>query len=464
MNPLNDVIAAIATPIGEGGISVIRVSGKNAIEITDKGFRGKQLLSMVSSHTAHFGTFLDTEGNVIDEVIATVFREPHSYTAENSVEISCHGGMFVTNKILDVVLSFGARLAEPGEFTKRAFLNGRIDLSQAEAVADVIQSRSERSHQASMKQLQGMLSKRIADIREKLLNLCGLLELELDFVEDGYEFTNKSKIANEIKEVIMYLNELVDSFKYGKVFREGVRVVLAGKPNVGKSSVFNYLLSENRAIVTDVPGTTRDVIEEAISIDGVLFNLVDTAGLRISNDVVEMEGIRRTNVQIRESDVILFLFDANDGGSEYDTLELNLLLNKINHKNIVLVLNKVDLLNGNHDAKLPSNLKDFRLIRFSAKTGLGIDVMRKELVRIALGDRTASLEGGFVVTSMRHRDSLISANNFLLLAQNSLLSGKSNEFIAVDIRSALNSLGEIIGIVTSEDILNGVFSKFCIGK
>lgn len=464
MNPLDDVIAAIATPVGEGGIAVIRVSGKQAIEIAGKAFRGKHSLESVATHTAHFGQFVDANGNVVDEVVATVFHEPHSYTAENSVEFSCHGGMFVARKILDCIIAAGARMAEPGEFTKRAFLNGRIDLSQAEAVADLIHARSEISHRTSLQQLEGRLSTHIGEIRKRLLDLCGLMELELDFAEEGLELTQSDKAQREIESVIEYLNRLIDSYKYGRVYREGVKVVLAGRPNVGKSSILNSLLNENRAIVTEIPGTTRDVIEENVVIGELLFKLVDTAGLQKTPDLVEREGIRRTESQMQTSDELLLVLDVADGFREMDKQIFGRVLREIRHRNVLIVENKIDLLNGRSELKFPSEFSSFVRVRVSAKTGEGFGELRKELLNLALTEPHSAMEHSLVVTNNRHKESLVRAVESLTKAMESLRDGAGNEFVAVDLRAALDSLGEIIGIVTSDDILNNIFSKFCIGK
>ncbi|MGA2623119.1 MAG: tRNA uridine-5-carboxymethylaminomethyl(34) synthesis GTPase MnmE [Bacteroidota bacterium] len=464
MNPLDDVIAAIATPIGEGGISIIRISGKDAIAIADKGFRGKQPLASAATHTAHFGGFIDPDGNAIDEVIATVFLEPHSYTAENSVEISCHGGMFVTRKILDSIVAYGARPAEPGEFTKRAFLNGRIDLSQAEAVADLIHARSEISHRTSLQQLEGKLSIKVAELRQQLLDVCGLLELELDFAEEGLEFTDKGKISRQIESVIEYLNQLIDSYKYGRVYREGFKVVLAGKPNVGKSSILNMLLNENRAIVTEIPGTTRDVIEENVVIDGLLFRIVDTAGMRKSEDFIEIEGIRRAESQLQTSDLIVLVLDAGTGFKSTDKNVFDQLLKEVKNRNFLVAENKIDLLGKGTIPDLPDELKEYDIIKISAKTGAGFGKLKKKLVGMALSGSWTEVERSLVITSSRHRDSFQKAVRSLSVAMESLNSSQSNEFVAVDLRAALDSLGEIIGVVTTDDIVHNIFSRFCIGK
>jgi tRNA modification GTPase len=464
MNPQDDVIAAIATPIGEGGISVIRVSGRDAIKTVDKSFRGKNPLHTVSTHTAHFGYIADRSSEVIDEVIATVFRGPHSYTTEDSVEISCHGGIFVTKKILDAVLSCGARLAEPGEFTKRAFLNGRIDLSQAEAVADIICSQSELSHRASVWQLQGQLSNKVGEIRERLINVCSLLELELDFVEEGIEFTNKQFLANEVGSLLRQINQLIESYKVGRVYREGVKVVLVGKPNVGKSSIFNILLNHDRAIVTHIPGTTRDTIEENVTINGLLFKIVDTAGLRSTNDLIEIEGVKRTEKQIEQSDMIVFVIDSSSG---FDKEDQHTFFNVQGLKpemldSCILVINKIDIEPRKPDITLPDELTKVPKIFISAKTCAGMESLRKSLIEIAL---PCSYFGqSHVITNTRHKESLSKTAKCLVRALDCIKDIKSNELIAFELRQAMNFLGEIVGTITTDEILNNIFARFCIGK
>ncbi len=463
----NDTIAAIATPIGEGGISVVRVSGPHAISVASHGFKGRTRLEDAPSHTAHYGKFVDTSGNPADEVVALVFRSPHSYTGEDVVEISCHGGILVTRRILELLLEHGARHAGAGEFTKRAFLNGRIDLSQAEAVADLIKAKSDRAHESSMQQLEGRLSRRIQTIRSKLIEALGLLELELDFVEDHLEFIDKSKVAELLESTLAELTAMADTYKAGRVYREGLKVVLLGAPNVGKSSILNSLLNSDRAIVTDIPGTTRDVIEEALQIDGVLFRVVDTAGLRESNDPVEMEGMRRTTQQVSEADILLFVLDSSRplDPSELRLAEEMVKQTKGSQRGIV-VFNKSDLptaINGVvvekalHLATLPS-------AAISALTGEGMDRLKDLLARSAINGLYNSTDDGITVTNIRHYEALRRSSESLVFALDSLRQGSSSEFIAVDIRASLDSLGEIIGIVTNEEILNSIFSKFCIGK
>ncbi|MDW8108597.1 MAG: tRNA uridine-5-carboxymethylaminomethyl(34) synthesis GTPase MnmE [Candidatus Kryptonium sp.] len=464
MKYLEDTIAAISTAIGEAGISVIRISGKDAIKIADKVFRGKRKLEEVKSHTAHYGSLVDLSGKVVDYVVATVFRAPHSYTGEDVVEISCHGGIFVTRKVLEAILEAGARLAQPGEFTKRAFLNGKIDLSQAEAIADLIRSATDLAYQSSLSQLEGSLSRKIKKMREELINLCSLVELELDFADEDLEFVDKPELASKIRSAISEIEELIETFKYGKIYREGIKVVIAGKPNAGKSSLLNALLNENRAIVSDIPGTTRDIIEESLNIDGVLFRVVDTAGLRETYDVIEQEGVRRAEEQLKKSDMILLVIDSTDEINESDMRlyhrVLNLAANEA--RKCIVVFNKVDLLNGK-GLQTEKMFEDFPVVHISALTGHGLDKLKKIMVEQSfLG--TNRTDASVVVTNVRHRDALVKAKQSLLYALKSLEEGMSGDLVAVDLRSALNHLGEIIGEVTTDDILNNIFSKFCIGK
>ncbi|MBS4027347.1 MAG: tRNA uridine-5-carboxymethylaminomethyl(34) synthesis GTPase MnmE [Ignavibacteriales bacterium] len=457
MNILDDTIVAIATPLGEGGLSVIRLSGRHSLEIADICFRGKGNLSSAKTQTAHFGYFVDDGGNVIDEVVATLFLAPKSYTTENIVEFSCHGGAFVTKKILQALIATGARLAEPGEFTKRAFLNGRIDLSQAEAVSDLIHSRSELAHQSSVSQIKGELSSILKKIREKLLDLCGLLELELDFVEEGYQFANRNRLEQELSVTISEIEELLNSFSVGRFYREGIRIVITGKPNVGKSSLLNALLQENRSIVTDIPGTTRDVIEDELTIDGITFRFIDTAGIRETKDEIEAEGVRRSYEQIEQADVIIELIDVTDSSNESysELIEFN--------KNKLLVFNKIDLVDKVKIEKIKPNIENENSIFISAKHKIGIKELEQRILSKTIIRKSDSSDS-ITITNVRHKNSMEKALNNLQNAHSTLTKNQTSELLTIDIRSALNNIGEITGEVTSEEILNNIFSKFCIGK
>lgn len=455
----NDTIAAIATPLGEAGISVIRVSGKQAIEITDSLFKGKTSLRKALSHSIHFGRIAEPSGGVLDEVLVSVFKRPHSYTGEDVVEISCHGSHYVTTKILETVIGNGARMADPGEFTQRAFLCGKLDLMQAEAVSDLIHSKTALAHRASLEQLNGSLSSSIQAIRQKLIDLCSLLELELDFAEEGIELTDHKRVKSIFDETITDLENLLHSYKYGRIIRDGVKAVLAGAPNVGKSSLLNILLKQNRAIVSDVPGTTRDVIEEAILIEGIAFRLVDTAGLRNTSDLVELEGVRRSRDQISNADLILLLIDS----SEIVTADGLDIISEVVHRfgnNVLIVLNKVDIMHPKFSL-IPFATLD--RISISCISGQGIDLLTKKMMQRVISncDPTAS---SVRVQSERHRDLLNKSLTSVIAGRSTLMENLSGEFIVVDLRAALNYLGEIIGITTPEDVLHNIFSKFCVGK
>jgi tRNA modification GTPase len=377
------------------------------------------------------------------------------------VEISCHGGRFGTQQIIDSLVRSGARLAHPGEFTKRAFLNGRIDLSQAEAVSDLIHARSELLYRTSLEQLGGNLSKEIRILRQKLTGACALLELELDFTEEGIEFNDRSKISEEIDEIVRRIKLLAETFRLGKIYRNGVKVLIAGRPNVGKSSIFNSLLNENRAIVTAIPGTTRDIIHEAIAINGILFDLYDTAGLREVEDIVELEGIRRTEESSKSAQIILFVIDGSVGLTEEDMNALRKLSWEEHQiRKLIIVSNKTDLNIGLSNARptTPGTL------RISAKTKAGLSELRSALYDIAIENNALSQEGSLIITSVRHRDSLNRAASSLRLVLDEIQKGTTNELLVPDIRNATTHLGEIIGEVTSDDILNDIFSNFCIGK
>lgn len=458
-----DTIAAIATPLGEGAIAVVRLSGSAAISTADKVFRGKCRLADAASHTAHYGIWVDEHGNHVDEVVATVFRSPNSYTGEDAVEISCHGGLFVTQKVLQAVLRAGARQALPGEFTKRAFLHGRIDLSQAEAVALLIASRSDAAHRASLSHLEGKFSHRIRQLRSDLVNLSSMLELELDFSEEGIVLLSRSELVSRIEYVRSQLREMADSYRLGRVYRDGASVVIVGKPNVGKSSLFNALLRENRAIVTPIPGTTRDILEESISINGILFRLNDTAGLRETEDQVEQEGVQRTKELIRRADLLVLVADATTGASAADPVEFPSSIEI--PRRLVIAWNKVDLLDDAVRIRTgEKRLNGVRAVELSvsAKTGYGLEELRLSIAELVVEGNNEA--GGIQLISSRHHQSVLKAIECLTKALSGVHEGRSSEFLALDVREASDSLAEIIGDVTSDEILNNIFEKFCIGK
>lgn len=455
-----DTIAAIATPVGEGGISVIRISGPDAFYVTDKSFVGKNTLAGSPSHTAHYGKVVDSGGGFVDEVVAVTFRRPNSYTCEDVVEISCHGGYLVTQKVLQLMISGGARAAEPGEFTKRAFLNGRLDLSQAEAVGDLIHAQSEAAYRSSLRQLSGELSREVKSVRDELLNLASLLELELDFSEEDVEFANRKTLDARIGGAMEVIDRLLESYSVGRAYKEGVRVTIAGKPNAGKSSLLNALLGEGRVIVSDVPGTTRDTVSESLVIDGVLYRLTDTAGLRETADSIEREGVERAEKEAGKADIVLLVMDYGEryyNGSQPSYARVEELCARSGIK-LVRVWNKIDL----YHSEPPRFQQDGDAFYISALTGEGIDFLRKGLSMVALGHEVS--ESSVVVTNSRHRDALARAKKSLGLALETLRARKSGEFVALDLRTGLDALGEITGEITTEDVLNNIFSKFCIGK
>jgi tRNA modification GTPase len=461
-----DVIAAVATAPGEGAIGIIRVSGAGAISLVDRIFRGgRKTLADAPGYTIHHGRVVGSTGEEVDEVLAAVFRAPHSYTGEEAVELSCHGGRVVTGAVLAAVLRAGARSAEPGEFTRRAFLNGKMDLTQAEAVADLIAARSERARAVSVAQLEGKLGTRVRELRERLLALCALLELDLDFSEEGLDLLSREETEKRITGVAEIVAGMIRSYTIGSLARDGVSVVLAGRPNAGKSSLFNLLLQEERSIVTPVPGTTRDAIEESLTLGGILFRLTDTAGIRGSSDSVEAEGVERAKARVRAAEVILLVEDL-DSGVETEEIE-GVLSGLLTRQHLVVALNKCDLV-ADSAAREEAVAERFagrgtRLVRTSARTGEGISELRRALFESVIAESVEPPEG-VVVTSQRHLGALERGRGMLLSALAGLAEGRTNEFIALDVREAVGALGEITGEVTSEEILQGIFARFCIGK
>ena len=458
---LENTIAAIATPIGEGAISVIRVSGDAAIHKVAIRFKGKQNLTKAKSHTAHFGRFVDNQNKTVDDVVCTVYRTPKSFTGEDTVEVCCHGGIHVTRRVFESILETGVRPAEPGEFTQRAFLNGKLDLSQAEAIADLIHAQSDKAHQTSLDQLEGVLSKQINIIREQLVQSLGLIELELDFSEEGIALIDKNKIEELFNHGLLEINQLIKTYKYGKVWREGVRVALVGVPNAGKSSLLNIILKEDRAIVTDVPGTTRDFIEENLIIEGALFRLIDTAGLRETEDTVEKEGVHKTWKVIKRSDIIVLVHDSTKTTTNSELVLMQAIL-KEKHKELVVVNNKIDL--QHEKTTLINGPEKILAIETSAVNNTGIERLKDSLFKKVVDQKQNENKESVIITNERHYSALLKAKQSLASALNSLKNRESGEFIAVDLRAAIDSIGEIVGLVTTEDILNNIFSKFCIGK
>jgi len=446
-----DTITAIATPSGAGAISVIRVSGALSFEISDKIFKGKKRLSDSESHTIHYGEIVNERGISIDDVLISVFRNPHSYTGEDSIEISTHGNPLISKQIVELLIRNGARPAEPGEFTKRAYLNNKIDLAQAEAVADIISSRTDASLRGARNQLDGLLSKKVEEIRSALINVSSFVELELDFAEEDVEFVNLVELSKRIEKVKSEIETLLKSYSFGKVIKDGVNAAIVGKPNVGKSSLLNYILKESRAIVSHIPGTTRDIIREDVSIDGILFRLYDTAGIRISEDIIEIEGVLRSRQAVKDADIVLLISDVEQGRSDELLEEIKSFTDE---NKILKILNKIDL--GSNDTKNYD-------AAISALSGEGIESLFFIMKEKALGSASYS-EKGAIVSNTRHYECLRRAKETLEKAEESIKNKMSGEFISVDLRKAADDIGEIIGIVTSDDILNNIFTKFCIGK
>ncbi len=469
MNPYtsytkNDTICALSTPPGMGAIAVIRLSGPGAFPISALFFKSrntKQTVEQFSSHTAHFGSFA-TENELIDEVVLTVFRNPHSYTGDDIVEISCHGSDYIQQRILEVLIDAGARMAMAGEFTLRAFLNRRLDLSQAEAVADLISSRSKVAHDLALSQMRGGFSQKIKEMRSQLLDLASLLELELDFSEEDVEFADRAKLKSLIHGIIAEMSSLASSFSLGNVIKKGIPVAIIGKPNVGKSTLLNALLNEERAIVSDIPGTTRDTIEDTFTINGITFRFIDTAGLRShTTDTIETIGISRTYEKIKEASAILYLFDISTiTVDEIDELRLEF-RDHIDdpEKHFLLIGNKTDLM-----VEAPPHITalfDLETIFISAKRKENINLIIERLLSTA---KTTNIGDQAIVSNARHYQSINSTLAALNEAARGLDSNIPTDLIATDIRSALHHLGEITGEVTTEDILGNIFGKFCIGK
>jgi tRNA modification GTPase len=447
-----DTIVALATPAGVGAISVIRMSGPKSFSAIDRIFNGKIQIEMAASHTLHYGNIVNQDGEHVDDVLVSVFRAPNSYSGEDSIEISTHGNPLITQKIIELLIENpDLRLAEPGEFTKRAFLNNRIDLAKAEAVADIISSRTEASFRGARNQLDGLLSQKVNDLRAQLLNSSSFVELELDFAEEDIEFVNQDELLKRIDSIIIEIDTLLESYEFGRVIRDGVNVAIVGQPNVGKSSLLNYILKESRSIVSEIPGTTRDVIREEVSIEGILFRLFDTAGIRASDDSIEKEGILRSQETIRNADVIIFLEDVQQGESKNLFVDL---LNLTSSDKIIKVLNKIDL---------NENFKKEYDVKISAKTGEGIEQLLKSLKEKIVSNENYT-EKTAIVTNLRHHNCLKKSRENLINARESVIKKMSGEFIAVDLRNAEMNLAEIIGAVTTDDILNNIFMKFCIGK
>ena len=474
-NYKNETIAAIATALSDSGIGIVRISGENAIYIIDNIFRsaaGRRILTKVQSHTIHYGYIVDSNENVIDEVMVAVMKAPRSYTMEDTVEINCHGGVLVMQKVLEAVLHAGARLAQPGEFTKRAFLNGRIDLSRAEAVIDVIHSQNEYALSSSVSQLKGQLSNKIHTLREDILYQIAFIESALDDPEhislDGYPEQLAGKVTGFEKEI----EKLLATADNGRLIKEGISTVIVGKPNAGKSSLLNMLLGEDRAIVTEIAGTTRDALHETINLHGISLNMIDTAGIHETQDVVEKIGVERAKKYAAEADMILYVVDASEDLDEDDQEIISLL----NGKKAIILLNKSDLENKItedvlkeklYELKNHDNIEDIKILRTStidpSSENSGMDEL-EETIRNMFFEGELKHNNELLVTNLRHKEALQDALNSLKLVERSIEDGMPEDFYSIDLTSAYASLGKIIGEEVDEDVVNEIFSKFCMGK
>jgi tRNA modification GTPase len=456
-----DTICAIATPLGEGGIGIIRVSGGKAIQVTSEIFetKGRQPLSRAKTHTIHYGKVINpSTGQVIDEVLVSLMRAPRTYTCEDVVEIGCHGGSLLLRRVLDSLLSRGARLAAPGEFTQRAFLNGRLDLAQAEAVLDLIQAKTEAAQRAALSQLQGRLSERVHQIREPLITLLAHIEAAMDFAEEDIEAVNRTTVSQAVETACTEIRGLIRSAEEGQILREGIATAIAGRPNVGKSSLLNALLQEDRAIVTPFPGTTRDVLEETINVKGVPVRVMDTAGLRFTQDLVEKEGVKRTLRAVEQADLVLAVFDLS-APLHLEDLEV---LRALKGKQTLTVLNKADQAIRLDTVELNRHLPAVRSVQVSAITGVGIDALRQAICDTVLQGRAISHHP--VLANLRHKGALLRAEKALADLVRAADQKLPHEFWAADLHGAVDALGEIIGEVTTEDLLDRIFRDFCIGK
>ena len=452
---LNDTIVAQSTPQGKGAIGIIRLSGKNSITIINSIFPSKDL-SKEKSHTIHYGN-IEYENDIIDEVLVSIFKEPKSYTKENIVEISCHGSNFIIKKILSIIVKLGARVANKGEFTFRSFLNGNIDLSQAEAVSDLISSNSENSHKMAINHIKGVFSNKIKELRKDLINLSSLLELELDFSEEDVEFANREQLENLLDEILSFNNLLLDSYKLNNVIKDGINVLILGKPNVGKSTILNGLLEEDKAIISDIPGTTRDVLEDTITIGGNLIRFIDTAGIRKTDDKIEKIGIEKALNQIEKAALILYVFDLNK--TNVDALERELNNDLFNKKHIIYIGNKGDLKVSKEVDLYFSNKK---LKKISANNNNDINKLKNHINNYITKNLVSS--DSSIMINERHYASLTNVNTSINNVKKNLKNKSNIDLLALDIKYALNHLGEITGEISNEEILGNIFSKFCIGK
>lgn len=456
-----DTIAAISTAQGAGGIGIIRISGDRAFEIASKIFKGKKPFEEIKSHTINFGRIVRPEnGEVVDEVLLTKMKKPNTFTREDIVEINCHGGIIVVKTILELLLKLGSRLAEPGEFTKRAFLNGRMDLSQAEAVIDIINAKTEASTKAAVDQLEGRLSRKIKEVRGKLIELIAHIEVTVDYPEHDIEEITGEKVYQDALQIQESLNKLLQGFEKGRIIREGLSLVIIGRPNVGKSSLLNELAGKNKAIVTDIPGTTRDIIEEYINVNGIPVKITDTAGIRETEDVVEKIGVEKAKKALENADLIVIMVDASAGISEED-LEI---ARQVGDRKFILLVNKVDIAAV---SEVDSIVKQFegasKIIRTSIKEGVGIEELENTIEQMFTKGEI-NTENDILVTNVRHKDLIEKALASIKDACTAYEAGMPLDCITIDIKNAAEYLGQVTGESVNEDIMHEIFSRFCIGK
>jgi tRNA modification GTPase len=460
---LKDNIIAISTPSGTGAIGVIRLSGPSCVTIVDKYFFGANLIK-AEGNSVHYGKLKNQKGIILDECLATIFRAPRSYTKEDVVELSCHGSPYILKSIMELFLSEDVRMAKAGEFTMRAFLNGQMDLLQAEAVADLIASETKSQHDVAIHQMRGGFSDTIKDLREQLIHFASMLELENDFGEEDVEFADKKQLQSLADTSLNDINRLIESFSYGNALKQGIPVTIIGRPNVGKSTLLNTLLQEDKAIISNIPGTTRDVIEDTININGTLFRFVDTAGLRETDDEIESIGISKTYKKIEDAKIILYMDELSEDHQviveRYKQLHLPTEPLKI------LLLTKADTFHKCHqydvEEAVSTQLNRRKTISISSHTGMGIDELKKSIVNYA--EHMKSKSSDVIVTNLRHYEALTKIKNSLTKVSEGISSGISSDFIAMDIRHALHHIGEISGTVSTDDLLDNIFSNFCIGK
>lgn len=465
-----ETIVALASPSGAGAIAIIRISGKDAVAIAEQVFQSVsgKAISKQKTHTIHLGHIVDG-AKVFDQVLLSIFKNPHSYTGEDVIEISCHGSTYIQQQIIQLLLRKGCRMAQAGEFTLRAFLNGKLDLSQAEAVADLISSDNEASHQIAMQQMRGGFSNEIAKLREELLNFASLIELELDFAEEDVEFADRTQFNDLLNRIEFVLKRLIDSFAVGNVIKNGIPVAIVGEPNVGKSTLLNALLNEERAIVSDIAGTTRDTIEDELVIDGIGFRFIDTAGIRETKDVVESIGIKKTFEKIEQAQVVLYLVDglqlSVDSKLDELLVEIGKTQNLYPQKPILVIINKKDLVSEDIITKTKEKLaevSELKTLFISAKQKDGVEDLKEQLLSFV---NTGALRNNeTIVTNTRHYDSLLKALDEIQKVKFGLQSNLSSDLMAIDIKQALYYFGEITGEVTNDELLGNIFANFCIGK